>query len=198
MAMPAVRRHWTSAQVRALMDESRPWARYELIGGELLVTPAPGSPHQIVVLELEHVLRQYVDRQRLGVTFVSPADLELLPDSIVQPDVFVVPAGSGQGTGTRGWDFVRSLLLAVEVVSPSGSRADRVTKRDYYMEAGVPEYWVVDWDARVFERWTPSQETPTIHRDRVVWTPDPKIEPLVVDVAALFLEVATKVKLLRV
>lgn len=180
------------------MDESRPWPRYELIGGELLVTPAPGSPHQIIVLEIARVLAAYVDRHRLGVTFVSPADLELLPESIVQPDVFVVPAGSAKGPETTGWDDVKSLLLAVEVVSPSGSRADRVTKRDYYMEAGVPEYWVVDWDARAFERWTPSQETPTIHRDRVLWVPNAAIEPLVVDVAALFSEVATKVKLIRI
>ena len=55
--MPAIRRRWTTAEVRSLMDESRAWPRYELIGGELLVTPAPRGTHQLVVVELVVLLR---------------------------------------------------------------------------------------------------------------------------------------------
>jgi Uma2 family endonuclease len=60
--MPAIHRHWTTTDVRALMDESRAWPRYELIAGGLLVTPAPGTPHQFAVTELLILLAAYVDR----------------------------------------------------------------------------------------------------------------------------------------
>lgn len=50
--MPAIRRRWTTVEVRSLMGESRAWPRYELIGGELLVTPAPRGAHQLVVDEV--------------------------------------------------------------------------------------------------------------------------------------------------
>ncbi len=73
------------------MDESRPWARYELIAGELVVTPAPGFIHQLVVLELARILADYCDRERVGVALTSPSDLELVPGTITQPDVFRRP-----------------------------------------------------------------------------------------------------------
>src|SRR6185503_19102091 len=91
MGMPAIRRRWTTDDVRALMDESRAWPRYELIGGELLVTPAPGFIHQIAVTALLGVLTPYVRREDIGVALPSPADLELRLGEITQPDVFVVP-----------------------------------------------------------------------------------------------------------
>lgn len=61
MGMPAIHRHWTTADVRALMDESRHWPRYELVGGQLLVTPAPGMIHQVAVLEFARIIADYVD-----------------------------------------------------------------------------------------------------------------------------------------
>src|SRR6185295_15091652 len=71
------RRGWTAAQVRDLIDESRPAPRYELIDGELLATPAPGFPHQIAVMELWKCLESYVKLNGVGTAVVSPADIEL-------------------------------------------------------------------------------------------------------------------------
>lgn len=172
MYMATRRRHWTSADVRDLMDESRAWPRYELIEGELLVTPAPRMAHQVTVAELMVILREYLAANPIGRVFISPSDLELRPDEIVQPDVFVVPSRVFEGEERLAeWSDVDSLLLAIEIVSPSNARQDRVLKRDFYMDAGVDEYWIVDLDARVIERWTPAQETPVLIRERLDWRP---------------------------
>lgn len=195
MAMPAIRRRWTTAQVRALTDESRAWPRYELIAGELFVTPAPGGVHQLVILELAVQLHQYLERWPVGVVVTSPADLELRPDTITQPDVFVVPMGTAIAGEYLEWPDVKSLLLAIEVLSPSSVRTDRITKRDFYLDSGVAEYWIVDVDARAIERWTPSEETPRIERGELSWAPAG--EPaLAIDVPTLFDRVNTKRRLL--
>jgi Uma2 family endonuclease len=125
MGMSAVSRRWTAAQVRALMDEDRPSPRYELIDGELLVTPSPRPLHQWLVWRLGRLLDEYVERHRAGHVLASPADLELEANSIVQPDLFVLPAGCERPV--ESWDVVKRLILAVEVLSPSSLRHDRVT-----------------------------------------------------------------------
>jgi Uma2 family endonuclease len=61
------------------------------------------------------------------------------------------------------------LLLAVEVLSPSSVRADRLTKRRLYQEVGVPMYWVIDADAGTAEIWTPVDRFPRMEAERLVW-----------------------------
>lgn len=197
MGMPAVeqervvRRGWTAAQVRELIDETQPSPRYELIGGELIVTPSPGYRHQYAVGAIWTILERYVKREGLGTVLMSPADLELIPENITQPDVFVHPhiEPSDPKRGLT-WTDVASLLLAVEIISPSSVRYDRLVKRDYYMDtAGIPEYWVVDLDARIVERWTLSSATPTIDRESLTWQPPGATAPLVIDLETLFEEI---------
>lgn len=167
-----------------MQDESNPAPRYELVDGELLVTPAPQPVHQRAVALLWRALDDHVLAHGLGSAFMSPADIGLEPESVVQPDVFVVPAG-GEPL-TTSWRAVRSLLLAVEVLSPGSVRADRGRKRRFYQRVGVAEYWIVDLDARVVERWRPADERPEILDERLDWHPAGAPEPLVIDLAALF------------
>jgi len=185
MAMPAIRRRWTAADVRELARDDRPWPRYELIDGELLVTPAPRRPHQIAVGELVRALQPYLERVPVGIVIFSPSDLKLTPDTVVQPDVFVIPADTSMAREIRGWTDATSLLLAVEVLSPSSLRTDRIKKRDFYLANGVEEYWIIDLDARVFERWRASSETPEILAERITWSPAAG-EPLTIDVPEWF------------
>jgi Uma2 family endonuclease len=197
MGMPATRRHWTTADVRALMDESRAWPRYELIGGELLVTPSPGGRHQVAVVELLLVLDAYLQQEQIAVVFASPADLELQPGTITQPDVFVVPAGAAASLdGEFHWSDVSALLLAIEVISPSSVRTDRVEKREYYLEAGVPDYLIVDVEARIVERWSPERDTPAVLRDHLVWHPAGASQPLTVSLPEFFDRIVGKLRLL--
>lgn len=187
MGMPALSKHrWTAADVRALMDASRHWPRYELLDGELLVTNAPTLAHQWAVSELLRVLGNYCDAQGVGVALVSPADIELAPDSLTQPDVFVVPAHLVPADGAMRWPAVSELLLAVEVLSPSTMRDDRVRKRDFYLANRVGEYWIVDLESRVVERWTSDRERPDLRRDELTWRPRDTTDPFVLDVPSFF------------
>ncbi len=196
MVMPATR-GWTTRDVRALIDEERAWPRYELIAGELLVTPAPGTPHQLSTAELLRLITDYVDAHGVGVACTSPADLELQSGTITQPDMFVIRAHSrGPHADAASWEGIASLLLAVEVISPSSGRQDRVTKRDFYLDADVAEYWVVDMDARLIERWTPERVTPQLERGTFAWAPAGAPEPLLVDVPDLSARIERKVRLI--
>ena len=194
MAMPAIRRRWTAADVRALTREDRPWPRYELIDGELLVTPAPRWSHQIAAQELWLILEAHVDPLDIGRAVLSPSDLELESGTITQPDVFVVPGDTRLSGEVLDWSDIKSPMLAVEILSPSSIRTDRTTKRDFYRANGVEEYWVVDLDARVFERWRPLSETPDFLRDRIVWAPR-EGDALTIDLPAWFLRVERKSRL---
>ncbi len=184
--MPAIRRRWTTADVRELMDEQRAWPRYELIDGELIVTPSPGRPHQIVAGEIFPIIKAYVDRQGVGVTLMAPADLELQPGTITQPDIFVVPFPTSPKTDEPGWAVVDRLLLAIEIISPSSVNIDRIVKRDFYLNAGVAEYWIIDLDARMVERWAPARETPDVLRTSLQWLPTGAGAPLTIDLVELF------------
>lgn len=173
MAHALERKHWTVADYMALPDDGK---RYEIIDGELFVTPAPTWDHQGLVGRVFIRLADYVDGTGVGVATMSPADIEIADDTVVQPDVFVVPLIGG--ARPRTWKDVTSLLLAVEVLSPSTARVDRTIKRRRYQRAGVGEYWIVDGEARVIERWRPMDERPEILSDELAWQPDPAHEPL--------------------
>jgi Uma2 family endonuclease len=198
MTMPArsTRVHrWTTADVRALMDASRAWPRFELIGGELLVTPAPEWVHQTTVFEVAKILDEYCERERVGVVLMSPADLELIPGEITQPDVFVIPyAVLPEGDARPVWSMIRSLRLAVEIISPSSARTDRVDKRDHYLSADVEEYWVIDVETRLIERWLRDRERPTPERDRLVWHPVPARTALEIHLPQFFTSVLSKLR----
>jgi len=172
--------YYSAAMVRALPDDGN---RHEVVHGELLVTPAPRAWHQEIVLRLVEALRAYLREETVGHLFASPADISWAPDTLVQPDVFVVPLAEAR---TLDWRQVRTLLLVVEVLSPSSARADRFTKRRRYQEAGVPLYWVVDGDARTVEVWTPTTEFPHIERERLHWSPAGAARPFTLELEGLF------------
>lgn len=184
MVMPALeRRRWTAAEVRALPEE--PGKLYEVIDGELFVSPGPSLPHQFVIFELMTRLHAYVTREHIGAIANGPAEIEPDPYTLVQPDIFVLPLVDGRKPLV--WDDSQRLLLAVEVLSPSSMRKDRVKKRALYQRMGV-EYWIVDWEARLVERWLPVDTRPEILTDAVVWQPDSAREPLSIDLGSLFVD----------
>jgi len=181
MGMPQQATRWTAEMVRALPDDGN---RYEVVDGELLVTPAPTRLHQRAVVALTVLLAEYARSTGVGEALSSPADIELDPHGMVQPDVFV--EGFLEGRPARAWNVGAPLLLAVEVLSPSTARADRTIKRRRFQRAGVPEYWILDLDARVVERWHPGDERPEVLADSIEWRPATHADPLTIPLPPLF------------
>jgi Uma2 family endonuclease len=186
MGMPAAEvRRWTFEEALAFIDvqEDRS-VRYEYADGELLVTPAPGGYHQRIILDLYRIIDPYVRRYRVGEVRLGPSPVALVPRTIFQPDLYIVP--SVHGRRPRADVPVTGSLLVVEVLSPGSVRHDRVTKRRYYQRGGVPEYWIVDQDAQVVERWQPEDERPEVLIEGIIWQPAGPPEPLSIDLPALF------------
>ena len=180
--LPDRSRHdWTVEQLHALPDDGN---RYEVVDGELLVTPAPSWLHQGAVGELYVLLREYARQHGLHCV-MAPADVAFSRTDVVEPDVFVTPRRI-DGALPRDFDDVRHLVLAVEVLSPSSIRADRHVKRRLYQRERVDEYWVVDASHRVVERWRPETEVPDVLAESLAWAPAAGAEPLVIDLAAYF------------
>lgn len=180
MAMP-VQDRWTREQVLALPDDGN---RYELFDGELVVTPSPAARHQGVISLLIARMVPYLEEHRLGRVMTSPADLSLDGKQVAQPDIFVWPGRRMP----QGWDLAPLPILAIEVLSPSTAHYDRAFKRRYYQRAGVAEFWVVDADARLVERWRPGDERPEVLDREITWQPAPSVAPLVIDLPAMFSE----------
>lgn len=134
---------WRHADLERLPDDGN---RYELIDGCLIVTPAPAFRHQLVVSRLIRLLAQGMPA---GIeVLTAPVDVRLADDTVVQPDLIVVP---------RIWVDGQFLdippLLAVEVRSRSTAMIDRNVKFARYERAGVPSYWIVDPDEPRLTAW---------------------------------------------
>jgi Uma2 family endonuclease len=183
MGMPAHDIVWTAEMVRALPDDRM---RHEVLDGTLYVSPSPSLSHQRIVGELFYRLRQYLTDNGIGEVMISPADLEFSSVRLLQPDLFAFRTSDGRQP--RSWKDVLPLLLAIEVLSPSTARADRRTKRLIYQSEHVPEYWIVDIDARMIERWRPEDDRPEILAEFIVWQPEGTIAPLRLEVSNLFPE----------
>ena len=119
--------------------------------------------------------------------FFAPADVCFSARRAVQPDVFVVPLVNGRRP--EALHEVQRPLVAAEVLSAGTARADRVAKRALFRDEGVGEYWIVDLDARTFERSTPNELRPEILAEPLFWFPNGAVKAFDVDLVAFFAQV---------
>jgi Uma2 family endonuclease len=122
-------------------------APVELIRGELVMSPAPKSSHQIIVGEL-YVRLHRAAAKGGGLCLAAPTDVILSDDTILQPDVLYVAKERRSIIGDR---VNGPPDLVIEVLSPGAERRDRVQKLDLYAQHGVPEFWIVDPRAQNIE-----------------------------------------------
>jgi len=130
----------------ALPDER---GRYQLIEGDLFVTPSPSTGHQRVSRNLGLVLAAFVKEHRLGAVFYAPIDVIVSRDTVVVPDIVFLGRDRMHLVSERGIEGGPDLV--VEILSPKTRRMDRITKMRLYANAGVREYWLVDPKAQTIE-----------------------------------------------
>lgn len=123
--------------------------RYEIIDGELFVTPTPSIRHQRISRELGSRLREVLRWTGGGEMFFAPTGVRLGEDVVIEPDLLVVLTEHRARIGEQVIDGPPDLV--VEVLSPGSARRDLVAKRELYARFGVPEYWIVDSEASSIE-----------------------------------------------
>ncbi len=132
-------RKFTYEDLRAMPQDGK---RYELLEGEVYMTPSPNVTHQKVTGNIYLALRQFVEEGSLGEVFIAPLDVVLDEHNVVQPDVLFVKKERLLAITPL---FVNGAPdLVVEVLSPSNADFDRTIKRRAYAAAAVPEIWYVD------------------------------------------------------
>jgi Uma2 family endonuclease len=162
-------RGWTYEEFSRLPDDGN---RYEVIAGELYVTPAPGSIHQVVSARFFTELRVFATNQHdLGEVLYAPLDVIFSEGDYVQPDIVFLRKDHEHYRTKRGIEGPPDLV--VEILSSTTARQDRGIKRERYALFGVPEYWIIDVDARRVEvyRLQDDPDQPTIVADRLTWQP---------------------------
>lgn len=179
MHMALKTHRWTRADLERLPDDGN---TYEVIDGELLVSPAPRPAHEELVMGFGRALDDYCRSTGVGgASYGKPAmvtqDSEVQPDIVVRKRVIPPP---------DRWDDSPLPMLVVEVLSESTRRYDLVKKRGFYIETGVPEYWVVDGEARTVLVITAAGER--VESVELHWHPGGAEQRLELDLAALFAE----------
>ncbi len=137
---------WTFDDYQALPDEGY---CYEVVEGDLLMSPAPGTRHQDVSIRLASAIFRHVSDTNAGKAYAAPCDVMLGWATIVQPDVLFISSGRLDIVGPAYVDGPPDLV--VEIISPSDPDHDRVRKHGLYERHGVREYWIVDPAARTID-----------------------------------------------
>ena len=128
---------WSEEEYLAL-DTNR---LIEFSHGLLEVLPTPTQSHQLLVIALFELLRNYVHSRQLGMVLLAPMRIQLWPGKFREPDVLFMRT---EHDDRRSDSFWQAADLVMEVVSPDDPRRDTVTKRREYAQAGIPEYWIVE------------------------------------------------------
>jgi Uma2 family endonuclease len=139
--------------------------RYEVIDGDLYMTPPPVVAHQFSSGELHIHIGSYLREHPLGIIFSAPIGLRLDDENGLQPDLVYVSNERRSIITERGIEGVPDLV--VEILSPSTRSRDRGIKLRRYAAAGVPHYWIVDPRRRTLEAHEIGEDgygQPTVYR----------------------------------
>jgi Uma2 family endonuclease len=179
MHMALDTRAWTRADLDRLPDDGN---KYEVLDGELFVTPAPSAVHQQIIAWLSQRLTPFVATHGIGVVHQARSVMVNGPARQVEPDLMVLPIGRFDT-----WDDAPIPKLVIEVLSKTTRRRDLDQKRRFYIERGVAEYWAVDRQNRSVIRIR--REGTETTAALLTWTPRGSNAALEIDVTAMFTEV---------
>jgi Uma2 family endonuclease len=125
--------------------------RTEIVDGEFVVSPTPGSRHQVICYRLALKLGPYVTEQHLGTLFSHPIHVILAEHVHYEPDLSFIARARGSIIQESYIDGPPDLVI--EVISESNRTHDTVVKHRDYAVYGVAEYWLVDMREEVISTW---------------------------------------------
>lgn len=129
--------------------------RYEIIDGVMeMMSPGPNPSHQSICRELMHIMLETCKTNYI--IFTSPIDVILSQTNVVQPDILMIHRSRSHIVSKRGIEGPPDLV--VEILSPGSRRRDKRLKMRAYETHGVPEYWIVDPEARTLEQYALSSD----------------------------------------
>lgn len=136
--------------------------RYELIEGELLMTPSPITNHQRISRRLEFILEKFITENNLGELFYAPYDVYFDNENVVQPDLLFISKDRLHIIGEKNVQGVPDLVI--EIISENSAYRDMVQKKKLYAKFGVKEYWVVIPEGEEIEIYTLKDNTFQIYK----------------------------------
>ncbi|MGI6286130.1 Uma2 family endonuclease [Neomoorella humiferrea] len=122
---------------------------FQLIGGKLIMTPAPGTYHQIILMRLIEKLLFFLAGKDLGILFTAPVDVFLEEKETYQPDIIFIAKDRMHIIETTKIKGAPDLVI--EILSPSTGYYDLKKKARVYARCGVKEYWIVDPEDKSIE-----------------------------------------------
>jgi Uma2 family endonuclease len=171
---------WTLEELHRLPDDGN---KYELVRGELFVTPAPTPAHERIAVVLSDILIDYVRADNLGRVF-RPRAVVRFQGSEVEPDIMVRPWSE---RAIANWADEPVPSLVVEILSGITRLRDPGPKKQFYRDVGIPTYWIVDGKARTIRAIEPPDQDVVVS-DLLTWHPAGASQPLVLDVRAALRE----------
>jgi len=124
-------------------------APYQLIGGELIMTPAPTPYHQYISGNIYSVLKQFVERNNLGQVYYSPIDVYFEETETYQPNIIFISKERLNIISETKIEGAPDLVI--EILSPATAYYDLKKKFKIYEKHGVKEYWIVDPEEKSIE-----------------------------------------------
>ncbi|MGQ9570484.1 MAG: Uma2 family endonuclease [Thermodesulfovibrionales bacterium] len=136
--------------------------RYELIEGELLMTPSPVTKHQRISGKLEFELRKFVTENNLGEVFDAPYDVYFDEENVVQPDILFISKERLNIIGEKNIQGAPDLVI--EIISENTAYRDLIQKKKLYAKFGVKEYWIVIPGEELAEVYILKDNTYVLHK----------------------------------
>jgi len=117
-------------------------APYQLIGGELVMTPSPVPYHQIISSRIGFELGKFIENKKQGTMLYAPMDVFFSETETYQPDIIFISKERSQIIGEKKIEAAPDLVI--EILSPTTAYYDLKHKKRVYETSGVKEYWIVD------------------------------------------------------
>jgi Uma2 family endonuclease len=181
MAVAMAVKKWTLEELHRLPDDGN---KYELVRGELFVTPPPGEEHETVLAKLSALLTPYVQENGLGLVY-HPRAVMRYDKSEVEPDLMVRQPHPNRKRRDTDWDSAPIPILVVEVLSAYTRRREFNQKKELYLDASVAEYWIVDSESRTITIVKPG-ESMRVEATQLTWSPAGADQPLTFGIATIF------------